>query len=59
MGNDREEWIAARAYKIWEQTGKPSGYDSQHWAQARREWESGPAAQSEGSTPGSWTDEEE
>jgi hypothetical protein len=28
---------AARAYQIWESTGRPHGYHQQHWAQAEAE----------------------
>lgn len=31
------EKISKRAYKIWENEGKPSGRDSQHWLQAEAE----------------------
>jgi hypothetical protein len=30
--------IRARAYAIWEQNGRPSGLDKQHWEQAEREF---------------------
>jgi hypothetical protein len=29
--------IAARAYKIWEQEGRPHGRDFEHWLEAERE----------------------
>jgi hypothetical protein len=31
------EQIAARAHRIWEQEGLPSGLESEHWLQAKRE----------------------
>ena len=31
--------IAARAYEIWEQAGRPHGLDRQHWLQASAEIE--------------------
>ncbi len=34
---DREEWIAKRAYALWEQCGRVDGRDLEHWAQAVRE----------------------
>ncbi len=34
MNNNRNEWIAARAYSLWEQAGKPFGQDEIHWQQA-------------------------
>ncbi|MEV4607007.1 DUF2934 domain-containing protein [Neorhizobium sp. LMR1-1-1.1] len=38
MGNERDEWIAARAYELWEQAGRPEGQDHEHWSQASRDW---------------------
>ena len=29
--------IAHRAHEIWEQTGQPDGYETEHWFQAERE----------------------
>ena len=37
MSDDRSQWIAARAYGIWEEQGKPSGRDHEHWWQATQE----------------------
>jgi len=37
MSDDRSQWIAARAYGIWEEQGKPSGLDHEHWWQATQE----------------------
>ncbi len=34
MNNNRNEWIAARAYSLWEQAGRPFGQDEIHWQQA-------------------------
>ncbi|MBW9051370.1 response regulator [Rhizobium mesosinicum] len=34
MPSNRNEWIAARAYSLWEQAGKPFGQDEVHWQQA-------------------------
>lgn len=34
---DREDRIRARAYELWEASGKPSGSETDHWAQAERE----------------------
>ncbi len=36
-GDDRERRVRDRAYEIWEQEGRPSGRESEHWAQAERE----------------------
>jgi CheY-like chemotaxis protein len=37
MSEDRNHWIAARAYAIWEEQGRPSGLDNDHWWQATQE----------------------
>jgi CheY-like chemotaxis protein len=34
MNHNRNEWIAARAYSLWEQAGRPFGQDEIHWQQA-------------------------
>ncbi|KAA0693737.1 response regulator [Neorhizobium sp. P12A] len=34
MDDDRNEWIAARAYALWEQAGRPFFEDRTHWEQA-------------------------
>jgi CheY-like chemotaxis protein len=34
MSNNRNEWIAERAYSLWEDAGKPFGQDEIHWRQA-------------------------
>lgn len=39
MSNNRNEWIATRAYSLWEQAGKPFGQDEIHWQQAALERE--------------------
>jgi hypothetical protein len=31
------EKIAARAYEIWQASGRPDGHDMDHWLQAERE----------------------
>lgn len=31
------ERIAARAYEIWQASGRPEGHDQEHWFQAERE----------------------
>ena len=35
----RDARVAARAYEIWEQAGRPHGLDRQHWLQASAEIE--------------------
>lgn len=42
MENNREEWIARRAFELWEQEGQPEGQEHAHWAQASAEWDSRP-----------------
>ena len=37
MIDDIEERVRRRAYEIWERTGRPSGCEEQHWAQAIQE----------------------
>ena len=32
--DDRQQWIAARAYALWEQAGRPFWEDEIHWRQA-------------------------
>jgi len=39
MAQTREEWIKKRAYALWEEEGHPTGRDSVHWEQARKERE--------------------
>ncbi|MBB4439474.1 MULTISPECIES: DUF2934 domain-containing protein [Rhizobium] len=34
MSDRRHEWISKRAYAIWEEQGRPSGRDDEHWRQA-------------------------
>jgi CheY-like chemotaxis protein len=34
MFDNRNDWIAARAYSLWEQAGRPLGQDEIHWKQA-------------------------
>jgi hypothetical protein len=41
---DRNERIAERAYRIWEDAGRPEGQDMEHWLSAEAELEgAGPA----------------
>jgi hypothetical protein len=37
MADARDEWIAKRAYALWELSGHLSGHDAEHWIQAVRE----------------------
>ncbi|MBB4227585.1 DUF2934 domain-containing protein [Rhizobium mongolense] len=39
MTETREEWIKKRAYALWEEEGHPTGRDSMHWEQAKKERE--------------------
>ncbi|KRB49250.1 histidine kinase [Rhizobium sp. Root708] len=34
MSDDRQQWIAKRAYALWEQAGRPFWQDGVHWRQA-------------------------
>jgi hypothetical protein len=36
---DRNTWITARAYSIWEQEGRPEGDGDRHWLQAAGEFD--------------------
>jgi Protein of unknown function (DUF2934) len=47
MNADREQRIAARAYQLWEEEGRPHGAHERHWEQASRE-----IVASEGKQPG-------
>jgi DUF2934 family protein len=38
------ERIAARAYRIWEEAGRPERRDWEHWLQAERELSTSPFA---------------
>lgn len=40
------EKVAARAYQIWQASGRPNGRDQEHWFQAERELRSGAASRS-------------
>jgi hypothetical protein len=48
---DRHEQIALRAYRIWEEAGRPEGQDRDHWTAAEAEFrpdaEPGAEAESE------------
>src|SRR6478736_6159246 len=34
MADNRQDWIARRAYALWEQARRPYGEDQIHWRQA-------------------------
>ncbi len=36
---NRGEWIARRAYALWEEAGRPFGQDKYHWDQASAEYD--------------------
>ena len=50
MAETRDEWIMKRAYSLWEEEGHPTGRDSHHWEQAKKEREAleGSAASTDG-----------
>ena len=37
MGSETESRIRARAYLLWEESGRPDGMEHEHWVQAERE----------------------
>ena len=39
--SDRDRRVQDRAYEIWEQEGRPSGREQEHWERAERETERG------------------
>jgi hypothetical protein len=36
MEDDREEWVRLRAYRLWEEEGRPEGRAQDHWHEAKR-----------------------
>jgi hypothetical protein len=50
MTETQQEWIAKRAYALWEEEGRPAGRDHAHWEQAMKERAAleGSAASSDG-----------
>lgn len=38
------DWIARRAYSLWEEEGRPHGRDDAHWQTALSDWETLQAA---------------
>lgn len=41
------DWIARRAYALWEDEGRPHGRDEAHWQTALNDWETLQAAATE------------
>lgn len=41
------DWIARRAYSLWEEEGRPHGRDDTHWLSAVHDWETLQAAAAE------------
>jgi len=39
MADQRDEWVANRAYELWDSAGRPDGQDHEHWSQANWDWE--------------------
>lgn len=58
MPDEKNEWIAKRAYELWEKSGRPSGHDNEHWAQATAEWEQGLEVKSGSPAADPWDDED-
>jgi hypothetical protein len=48
MWMSKEQLIAARAYQLWEQEGRPHGADERHWIQAVRDVEAAELGQAAG-----------
>lgn len=40
------DWIARRAYALWEEEGRPDGRHDIHWQEARQAWETSQAGAS-------------
>jgi hypothetical protein len=55
MESERDDWVARRAYELWEQAGNPDGQEHEHWNQASAEWDENSAT----SPTSSWDDEAE
>ena len=50
--DDRESRVRQHAYRLWEQDGRPTGMEAEHWARAERElFASGGAFGSAGGEP--------
>jgi len=39
LNQDRDDWIARRAYDLWEHAGRPFGHEADHWDQASIEYD--------------------
>ena len=37
MAENEDDWIRRRAYSLWEEEGRPSGRDAEHWERATQE----------------------
>lgn len=38
MADNEDDWIRKRAYSLWEEEGRPSGKDAEHWERAKKEF---------------------
>lgn len=54
---DRESWLAKRAYELWEDAGRPDGADQVHWEKALMEWDAQARVKLEERSD--WDDEDE
>lgn len=54
---DRQSWLAKRAYELWEHAGRPDGADQVHWEQALMEWDAQTRVRLEERSD--WDDEDE
>ena len=53
---DRRNWLAKRAYELWEEAGRPDGANHMHWEQALAEWDAQTHRKSDDGSD--WDDEE-
>jgi hypothetical protein len=36
---EQNDWIARKAYELWEKAGRPDGQDRKHWQDASDHWQ--------------------
>ncbi len=56
---ERDEWIARKAYDLWEQAGRPQGLDREHWQDAAHQWERDAHRSTDPHGRSDWDDEDE
>ncbi len=57
--SERDEWIARKAYDLWEQAGRPQGLDQEHWQHAAHQWERDAHSATDPLGRSDWDDEDE